>query len=81
MTELNDEPWFSTQKKLIEDEQGVERDALLEKLADSLRGIRRRMDAGVTPGEFAQLDKVRQGLEAAIVVVVNLWRRHHPEST
>ena len=76
--ESNSEPWFSTQQKLMEDERGVERDALLQKLADSARGVKRQMDAGVTPSEFARLDKVRQGLEAATEVVTNVWRLYHP---
>lgn len=76
--EPNNEPWFSTQRKLMEDEQGRERDALLQKLADSTKGIKRQMDAGVTPSQFARLDKIRQGLEAATEVVINLWQRYHP---
>lgn len=76
--EPNNEPWFSTQQKLMEDEQGVERDALLQKLADNARGIKRQIDAGVTPGEFARLDKIRQGLEAATEVVITTWRLYHP---
>lgn len=76
--EPDNEPWFSTQQQLMEDERGVERDALLEKLADSIRGIKRQMDAGVTPSEFANLNKVRQGLEAATEVVAKVWRAYHP---
>lgn len=76
--EPDNEPWFSTQQQLMEDERGVERDALLEKLADSIRGIKRQMDAGVTPSEFANLNKVRQGLEAATEVVTKVWRAYHP---
>ncbi|HOB61157.1 MAG TPA: EscE/YscE/SsaE family type III secretion system needle protein co-chaperone [Candidatus Competibacteraceae bacterium] len=76
--ESSPEPWFSTQQQLMEDERGTERDALLEKLADSMRAIKRQMDAGVTPSEFATLNKVRQGLEAATEVVTKVWRAYHP---
>lgn len=78
MTDVNDEPWFSTQQQLMDDERGAERDALLQKLADSVRSVKRQMDAGVTPGEFTRLDKLRLGLEAATDVVASVWRRHHP---
>jgi hypothetical protein len=71
------EPWFPTQQTLMEDERGVERDALLQKLTDSARSVKRQMDAGVTPSEFTRLDLVRQGLEAATEVVAEVWRRYH----
>lgn len=72
------EPWFSTEQKLMEDERGVERDALLEKLADYAGRVKRQMDAGVTPSEFTRLEQLRQGLEAAGAVVNHVWRRYHP---
>lgn len=73
-----EEAWFATQQKLMEDERGIERDALLHKLAENIRAIKRQMDTGVTPGEFARLDKLRQGLEAAVDVVARTWQRYHP---
>lgn len=76
--ESNNEPWFSTQQQLMEDDKGVKRDALLQNLADNIRGVKRQMDAGVTPAEFARLDKIRQGLEAATEVVATAWRLYHP---
>lgn len=76
--ESNNEPWFSTQQQLMEDDKGVERDALLQNLADNIRRVKHQMDAGVTPAEFARLDKIRQGLEAATEVVATAWRLYHP---
>lgn len=76
--ETGSEPWFPVQRKLADDDRGVERDALIEKLDDCARSIKRKMDVGVSPGEFAQLDRLRAGLAAATQVVAAVWRRYHP---
>lgn len=78
MNEESNAPWFPVQQQLMDDERGVERDTLLQKLERCARSVKRQMDAGVTPGEFARLDKLRQGLDAAAVVVAHVWRRYHP---
>lgn len=74
----NREPWFPIQQQLMEDEQGVARDALLQKLEHCARSIKRQMDAGVAPSEFARLNLLHQGFEAAIQIVADVWRRRYP---
>lgn len=61
----------------MEDAQGVKRDALLQRLADYAGSVKRQMDAGVTPSEFTRLDTLRQGLDAANMVVNRLWQRYN----
>ena len=71
------ESLFPIQQRLMDDDRGMEKDALLQTLGDAAHGIKRQLDAGVTPSEFARLDQVRRGLEAAAEVVMQVWRQYH----
>ena len=62
---------------LRNDSEGVERDAVLRRLEQSAIDIRSKMDAGVPPDEFAQLERVHLSLTAGIKVVEVVWRRSH----
>ncbi len=72
------EPWFPVEQRLKQDAGGAERDALVNSLEAQAAGIKRKMDAGVAPKEFADLDVMYKAFEAAALVVNILWRRHHP---
>lgn len=72
-----DEPWFEIERRLRDDAQGRERDALLQRLEEMARGVKRRMDAGATPAEFAGLNAIHQGFESARAVVETVWRSSH----
>lgn len=72
------EPLFPIQQQLMDDDRGMAKDALLQKLASAANSVKRQLDAGVTPSEFARLDKVRRGLEAATEVVAQVWGQYHP---
>ncbi|MEZ5581696.1 MAG: EscE/YscE/SsaE family type III secretion system needle protein co-chaperone [Candidatus Competibacteraceae bacterium] len=77
MAEKN-EPWLPVEVKLKDDGNGLERDALMNRLQDQARAIRRKIDAGVTPQEFAELDTLYKAFETAGQVIAIIWRRHHP---
>ncbi|MEE4377514.1 MAG: EscE/YscE/SsaE family type III secretion system needle protein co-chaperone [Candidatus Competibacteraceae bacterium] len=77
MAEKN-EPWLPVEQTLKEDANGEERDALMNRLQDQARTIKRKMDAGVTPKEFAELDTLHKAFETASQVVAIIWRRYHP---
>jgi hypothetical protein len=72
------EPWFALERRLRDDAQGGERDTLLRSLEDQASRVRRQLDAGVPPAEFARLKRVSEGIIAAIEVVNLVWRRYHP---
>lgn len=76
MTDERNEPWFEIERRLREDREGRERDALRQRLEAASRAIKQRMDQGVPPGEFAGLERVHHGLAAAIEVVERVWRLH-----
>lgn len=75
--ELDDEPWFEIERRLRDDAEGRERDVLLERMDEAARSVKRRMDAGVAPAEFAGLNAVYNGFEAAHQVVETVWRARH----
>lgn len=79
MTEHNqDEPWFEIERRLRDDAEGRERDALQRRLEEAARAVKQRMDVGVSPAEFSGLQAIHQGLEAGIDVIQRVWRVHHP---
>jgi hypothetical protein len=71
------EPWFEIQRRLRDDADGRERDALLERLNTAERALKRRMDEGLSPSEFSAVEVVHRGFEAGIEVVQHAWRLHH----
>lgn len=73
-----DEPWFEIERRLRDDAEGRERDALQQRLEEAARAVKRRMDVGVSPAEFSGLQAIHQGLEAGIDVIQRVWRVHHP---
>jgi hypothetical protein len=80
MAEKN-EPWLPLEIRLKGDENGVERDALVSRFQEQAQTIKRKMDAGVTPREFAELDTLHKAFENAKQVVTVVWLRHHRAST
>jgi hypothetical protein len=75
--ELDNEPWFGIEQRLRDDIDGHERDALLQRLDTAARAVKRRMDAGATPAEFAELNTIYHGFESASKVVETVWRSSH----
>lgn len=71
------EPWFPTEETLKNDISGVERDALLHRLREQARTIKRNLDAGVPQREFPQLNSVHSALDVASQVVTLIWGRYH----
>lgn len=72
------EPWFALERLLRDDARGSERDTLLGSLEERARRVKRQLDAGVPPAEFARLQRVSAGIAAAIDVVDLVWRNYHP---
>ncbi len=70
------EDLFPVARKLKEDVGGAERDSLVNSLEKEAAGIKRNMDAGIAPSEFADLDAVHKAFEAAVRVVDAVSRRH-----
>lgn len=81
MTDDVNEPWFEIERRLRDDPDGLERDALRQRLDEAVRSLKRRMDMGVPPTEFAGLERIQGGLAAAIEVIERVWRLHHRRTT
>lgn len=73
-----DKTLFELERKLKEDTNGTQRDALLMQLEEQALDVKRKMDAGVPADEFADLNSLYKALEAAARVVAVAWRRLHP---
>lgn len=78
MIEENDETLFPLERRLKDDTMGADRDALVEQLQGCTRAVKRKMDSGVAPKEFSELETLQKALEAGVRVVTLLWRKHHP---
>ncbi|EXJ15663.1 EscE/YscE/SsaE family type III secretion system needle protein co-chaperone [Imhoffiella purpurea] len=78
MTDEANEPWFEIERRLMDDQDGRERDGIQSRLEEAARPLKRQLDAGVTPAEFARLNAVLEGLEAGRDLVMQVWRAHHP---
>jgi hypothetical protein len=65
------------QAKLRADEAGTERAALQQRLQDLQATLKRKLDAGVPPAEFAVLNGLADAAAAADEVVGAAWTRLH----
>lgn len=65
------------QATLRADESGTARAALDRWLEDAGRTIKRKLDIGVAPAEFAALSAMHGATEAAREVVATAWSRLH----
>jgi hypothetical protein len=59
--------------QLITDSEGKIRDAAVRRIKEIERGVKRTLDAGVSPAEFQVLSKVHSALEQAAAVVDDSW--------
>ena len=75
---MTEEPTGSElERKLKADASGEERDAILAQLEGQARKTKQTMDSGVSPAEFAELEKQFKGFEAGVEVTTHVWRRFH----
>jgi hypothetical protein len=77
MAPENEVPVLELQARLAADAGGEERRQLEVSLATLRAEIRRRMNVGVAPAEYKQLEAVDGAAEAAEGVVALAWRRYH----
>ncbi len=73
-----DELRLPLEKGLRADVTGSERDAILKRIDTYAADIKRRMDSGASPDEFARLSGLHEALAAATRVVDRVWQRAHP---
>lgn len=66
------------EKRLRADAEGTERDALVQRIDAFATEIKKQMDSGVSPEEFARLSTLHEGLAGALRVVGKVWQRAHP---
>ena len=71
------EPWFPVEETLKNDSSGAKRDALINRLNEQAKKLKRQMDAGVPQREFAQLSSVHLAFEVASQLVTVIWNRYH----
>ena len=71
------EPWFPVEETLKNDASGAERDALIKRLNEQAKMLKRKLDAGVPQREFAQLTSIHMALEVASQLVTIIWGRYH----
>jgi hypothetical protein len=60
--------------RLRNDATGAVRDEVCQLLESNLADVRRRMDAGLAPDEFAPASAVRTALETALSVTRLAWQ-------
>ena len=60
-------------EQLLTDSTGEVRDAAKGRIMEIDRGIKRKLDGGVSPDEFQVLSKVHTALEKAVDVVDDSW--------
>ncbi len=72
--------FLEMQERLRADTDGSERTAIDERLEQLAARLKRRLDAGVPPAEFARLQALHDAAEAARGAVESAWRRYHPGS-
>lgn len=63
--------------KLKDDADGEFKTALHADLAEEIGAIDRLLNQGVAPDEFSRLNTIKQGLQAADIVLEKLWLHHH----
>ena len=71
---------FDLETKLAEDESGSFRKSLVDDLADELREVKQKINAGLPPEEFQQAEQYANALEKASAVVDKVWNIEHKTS-
>jgi hypothetical protein len=66
--------------ELAADTGGQRKAEVIAALQDCAREIKRTLDAGVAPAQFAGLQAQMEGFDAAVSVVETIWKRHHPNA-
>lgn len=61
------------EQRLAEDASGAYRDELLNTLAQERQALKRQVDGGLAPDDFAKANAVQAALEAAEKVVSRAW--------
>lgn len=77
MTKPDETDLLDLQASLRADSDGHERIALERRLDDAGKAIKRKMDGGVAPPEFATLSSMLGATEAAREIVTTAWSRFH----
>lgn len=75
----NDVYFLELQERLHADAAGVARAALDQRLDELAARLKRALDAGAAPAEFARLQALHDAAAAARDVIQTVWRRYHPE--
>jgi len=68
------------EEKLKDDENGMYRKEVMERLNALDRDLKRRMDAGLAPDEFETAEKLQQAAGAAALVINHMAKRLNNES-
>jgi hypothetical protein len=62
---------------LAKDHAGMYKKEVLQKLIDAKTELKRRMDKGLDPEEYAPLNAFKGSLDAAYSIVDRLWNSQH----
>ncbi len=65
------------EQRLSADETGAARDDAQRRLEQEAAALKRKMDSGASPTEFADLQKQYEGVQAAAEMIAFLWKHHH----
>jgi len=63
--------------RLAADTSGAYRDEILNKVNGELQSVKRQIDGGLSPDDFAKANALRSALEAAGTVVPVAWAVQH----
>ena len=62
---------------LREDSSGQYRKELIDRLTESSYQLKRSLDSGLPPDEFERVNRLREAVEAASMVIEKVWEAMH----
>jgi len=68
---------FGLERNIADDADGTYKTEILELLGGFQRELRRAIDVGMPPDEYAVSEELSKGIDAAAQVINRLWSRLH----
>lgn len=77
MADQADDQLLDIEVKLKEDAEGAYKARLADRIEEYLQTVQRKLNAGVPPDEYADLNAIQVGLQSARLVLERTWLQHH----
>ncbi len=76
--EQSEEVFLDLEARLLEDDDGAVKRELETYLSEWRRKVKRYLDGGLPPDDFARFQRIEEGIAQAEEVVSKLWSLLHP---